>query len=251
MGNYFADNYSVGLQYEISYNAVIEWNTFIGNGVAGGPSNPGFPTSAIYISESGSDTRVKTAYSTRLLIAANNFVNNWGGVILWENSNRFCSSGANTSTSDCTLVDPGVANLTTCAVASAIAVEPLFSDCRWKTQNVRVEHNTFTFNPMDIKGCEQNLHICGYNGVFSEYGTYAPYEGNIVPTNIAFFQNNHFESNKYIGPWQFMGWQQGSAMTWNQWRSCTGWQTAIEDTGAPASGIPSNCGQDQGSTMSS
>lgn len=91
VGNYIQNSQAVGLQYEISYNALIEFNTFDHNGVAAGP-NVGFPTSAIYISESGSDSRVNTDYKGQFLIAHNNFVNNWGGVILWENSNRFCGS---------------------------------------------------------------------------------------------------------------------------------------------------------------
>ena len=47
-----------GLIYEISYNAKISGNIFIRNGIGTGPKNRGFPTSAIYISESGSDSRV-------------------------------------------------------------------------------------------------------------------------------------------------------------------------------------------------
>ena len=83
VGNYIQNSQAVGLQYEISYNALIEFNTFDHNGVAAGP-NVGFPTSAIYISESGSDSRVNTDYKGQFLIAHNNFVNNWGGVILWR-----------------------------------------------------------------------------------------------------------------------------------------------------------------------
>ena len=76
------------------------------NGIGSGPSNPRFPTSAIYISESGGDKRVPGKYSGKLEITDNTFVNNWSGVILWENSNRFCNSAANTSGGYCTLVDP-------------------------------------------------------------------------------------------------------------------------------------------------
>ncbi len=67
----------------------------------------GFPTSAIYMSESGGDNRVPGKYSGTLAITHNTFVNNWSGVILWENANRFCNSPANTSGGYCTLVDPG------------------------------------------------------------------------------------------------------------------------------------------------
>ena len=50
-GNYIKDNWSIGLQYELSYNADIEDNTFIGNAIGAGPTNPGFPEGAIYLSE--------------------------------------------------------------------------------------------------------------------------------------------------------------------------------------------------------
>ena len=46
---------------------------------------------------------------------------------------------------------------------------------------------------------------CGYNGLFSEYGTTAPYTAWVVPKNIADNQNNHFSDNTYTGPWSFMG----------------------------------------------
>ena len=62
--NYFADNYAEGIIYEISYNAQIVDNTFVGNAVGVGPTNPGFPEPAIYLSESGSDPRVAGAYGS-------------------------------------------------------------------------------------------------------------------------------------------------------------------------------------------
>src|SRR5207253_7286444 len=139
-----------------SYNAIIKWNTFVGNGIQGGPQNPGFPTSAIYISESGSDPRVPTAYSSQFLISANVFTNNWGGVILWENANRFCGSPDNSSSSDCTKVN-SAATTASCANHALISVAPYLSDCRWKVQNVMVTNNTFTFNPAAVgKSCQQS-----------------------------------------------------------------------------------------------
>jgi hypothetical protein len=61
-GNYIASNYNYGIIYEISYNALIKNNVFARNGLGAGPANPGFPTSAIYLSESGSDRRVPGRY---------------------------------------------------------------------------------------------------------------------------------------------------------------------------------------------
>src|SRR5258708_21379481 len=113
--NYISNNYSIGFEYEISYNALIKDNNFINNGWGAGPNDPGFPTGAIYLSESSGDSRVSNSfgYST-IAITDNGFTDNWGGVILWENANRFCGSPDNTSSGDCTLVSPSVATTTTC-----------------------------------------------------------------------------------------------------------------------------------------
>lgn len=219
-GNYISGNYSYGLIYEISYNALITHNTFVRNGLGEGPKNPAFPTSAIYISESGSDARVQGPYGGTLSITQNSFTDNWSGVILWENANRFCGSPANTSTSYCTLVDPGVANLRSC-VSGALARAPLASDCRWETRNVLVSGNVFTFSPSSIGPDCTPGHSCGLQGLFSEYGSYpswSPYKGTVVEQHITLDQNNHFTSNVYIGPWKFMVYQQDNVVSWATWR---------------------------------
>lgn len=219
-GNYIAGNSSYGLIYEISYNALISHNTFSRNGLAEGPKNPDFPTSAIYISESGGDSRVHSAYSGELAITDNSFTDNWSGVILWENSNRFCNSPANTSSGVCTLVDPSV-TLTTCS-ANTIRKEPYLSDCRWETKNVTVARNVFQFSPADVGRDCTPANGCGLQGLFSEYGSYpswSPYKGTIVEQHITLDQNNRFESNEYIGPWEFMTYQQGLIETWSRWTS--------------------------------
>jgi Right handed beta helix region len=221
VGNYIQNSQGVGLQYEISYNGLIEYNTFIHDGAGPGSANAGFPTSAIYISESGSDDRVNTDYKNRFLIAHNNFLNNWGGVILWENSNRFCGSPDNTSTGYCTMVNPK-ATVKTCSTPALVKTQPYFSDCRWKTKNVLVEDNTFTFSPSAVGKACTPANDCGYNGVFSEYGSdpsWSPYQGDVVPTNITFRQNNVFAANTYKGPWCFMGWQLGTSVGFSQWRA--------------------------------
>ena len=116
-GNYVSNNYATGIEYEISYNVLIQDNIFVRNAIGVGPNNPDFPSSAIYLSESGSDPRVATAYNAAADITGNQFYDNWGGVVLWENSNRFCTSPANTSTGTCTLVNPQ-ANLATCSYST-------------------------------------------------------------------------------------------------------------------------------------
>jgi hypothetical protein len=61
---------------------------------------------------------------------------------------------------------------------------------------------------------------CGCKGVFSEYGndpSGSPYQGDLVPTNIAFHQDNIFSANTYNGP-RCLGWQLGTSVSFSQWR---------------------------------
>jgi hypothetical protein len=224
-GNYIADNYSVGLTYEVSYNARIADNLFARNGLGNGPTNPGFPTPALYISESGSDPRVAGPYRSAFTITGNVFIDNWAGVILWENSNRFCGSPAS-GTDGCTLADPAVANAKTCdrahlAAATSHQVPDYYDLCRWKTQNVSVTGNEFYFAPGQIGPACTPQHGCGFVGIFSEWGSYpswSPYMGTTVEYHITFDQDNHFADNTYIGPWHFMALAQGAIDSWSTWR---------------------------------
>jgi hypothetical protein len=220
-GNYIADNYDDGLIYETSYNALIKDNTFIRNALGAGATDPGFPESAIYISESGSDDRVPGGYGASFQITGNIFRDNWGGVVLWENSNRFCNSPVNTSTGTCTLVDPSLITIDSCNAAN-IGKSPYYDDCRWRTQNVSVSKNIFDFNRSHLGHSCTAANLCGFQGMFSEYGTYpswSPYKGTVIGHHIAFDQNNHFSSNIYSGPWLFMAAQQGNPISVKDWRA--------------------------------
>lgn len=216
--NDIEDNTGTGIIVEISYNMQIENNTFARNALPAGPKNPGFPTGAIYIEESGGDSRVPARYST-ISIADNRFVDDWSGVVLFEDANRFCDSPGNTSKGFCTLVDPKVANLKTC-VRGMIRKEPYYSDCRWKTQNVSVSGNFFQFDPAHIRDCSASVS-CGLQGLFSDWGTYpkwSPYMGPVVEKAITFHQNDVFSDNTYVGPWEFMAHDQSRVLTFAQWR---------------------------------
>jgi hypothetical protein len=216
-GNYISNNANVGIMYEISYNALIEYNNLKDNGWPAGASNPGFPTGAIYISESGGDPRVLNGFDiTTLTITNNVFTDNWGGVVLWENSNRFCSDG---SDGVCTLVDPLVYTMASCGtLLSETAPTDYFDNCRWKTQNVTVSNNVFNFNPGNIGPQCTVANTCGFNALFSEYGSTPPYTAWVVPLNISDNQNNAFTGNTYNGPWNFVGFNQGDTVTWSQWK---------------------------------
>lgn len=216
--NYFASNQGEGFIYEISYNLRLAHNTFIRNALVAGPNLGGFPDPAVYISESGADSRVAGPYADMLVITANTFIDNWAGVVLWEDANRYCGSGANTSTGYCTLVDPSVATVNNCSDPRLIGASPYYNDCRWKTQNVLVSQNDFIFNPGQIgPGCTPAKY-CGFNGIFSEWGSWSPFRGTVVENHIVFDQNNHFASNTYNGPWRFVVHEQGNVVSWGVWR---------------------------------
>jgi parallel beta helix pectate lyase-like protein len=221
-GNYFSANYAEALIYEISYNALIKGNTFTGNAWGTGASDSGFPDSAVYISESGGDSRVANSFGYSTLdIVGNTFTDNWGGVILWENANRFCSDGYDDA---CTLVAPATATEASCksglgdpAKNQPGATPDYFDLCRWKTQNVTVSGNAFTLNPAHIGSACTAARGCGFNGVFSQYGSAKPYTAWVVPVNISSHQANVFKGNTYAGPWSFDGLALGDTVTWAQW----------------------------------
>ncbi|MEU8222889.1 right-handed parallel beta-helix repeat-containing protein [Kribbella sp. NPDC048915] len=219
-GNYIAGNLAEGLVYETSYNAGIRGNTFARNGLGKGPTNQGFPTPAVYISESGSDARVPGVFNKTFEISNNVFIDNWAGVILWENADRFAGSAANTSTGSGTLVNPSVATAKTCN-ATTITKQPYLSDCRWKTQNVRVHDNVFRLDPNNVsKDCAARTG-CGYNGLFSNWGTFpawSPYKQDAVQDAITFHQGNRFFNNTYAGPWNFIVHEQGNRVNWASWQ---------------------------------
>jgi len=118
-------------------------------------------------------------------------------------------------------VDPSRVNLHSCD-ARNIDTTPFYGDCRWKTQNVSVDHNVFDFNPANMGSSCTVKNACGFQGLFSEYGTYpswSPYQGTAVGRHITFEQDNHFSSNVYNGPWRFVANEQGDVIDWEQWQA--------------------------------
>ncbi len=107
--NWISNNFAEGIDYELSYNTDIKNSVFEDNGWGAG-SNPyvDFPTGAIYISESGGDSRVPNGDSiSTITISKDTFTDNWGGVVEWESSDRFCGNGLETNAVGvCTLVAP-------------------------------------------------------------------------------------------------------------------------------------------------
>jgi hypothetical protein len=215
--NVIADNDAEGFFYELSYNLVLSGNAFIRNALPYGQRRAvrgdNFPVAAVYISESGGEPRIP-ARTNLIDIRGNMFSDNWSGVTLWENADRFCNSPANTSGLSCT---PLVPSVSTC-VQPEIASAPLYSDCRWKTQRVLVRENTFEFDP-DMPGC---LSLCGRMAVLSNYGTYpdwSPYKGTVISDTITFQQGNQWSNNLYYGPWTFVVRDTGRTLSISAWQA--------------------------------
>lgn len=202
--NVIEDNDAAGVFYEISYNMTLRNNLIRRNAWAQGKQfsdrNDSFPIGSIYLSEAGGEPRVP-ARTSKVEIYGNTFVDNWGGVTGWENADRFCNSPNNTSGSYCTSL--GVA--TASCVQPGIASAPLYSDCRWKTQNVDVHDNTFSVDPATVPGCVPS-NRCARSAIVANYGSspaWSPYQGSVVADAISGAQNNRFHDNTYTGPWNF------------------------------------------------
>jgi hypothetical protein len=251
--NYIENNDGHAVVLEAGYDARIRYNNFKRNALVKGRAFHGdgssFPVTAIYISENGSPegyglTTVPT------VISYNNFDNNWGGVSLWENANRYCGSTAHTHPPYCTIkVD--IYDDAQCKSTIKNVIPDSIRDkyrCRWSTENNLVEHNVFKIDKVAIgEGCE-GADDCGLNGLFANYGSFPEFYGYEVPWRIAFEQGNIFRNNRYIGDWKFAGFlpskPNGGRVTWQEWT-------------APAPKIPKTFthhnrpdtfGQDQGST---
>ncbi|MCX5562479.1 right-handed parallel beta-helix repeat-containing protein [Streptomyces sp. NBC_00038] len=214
--NVIEDNDGAALIYETSYNAVIRKNTIRRNNwVEGrGEADRGdnFPYATIYLSESGGEPRIR-ARTDKLEVYGNVLENNWSGITLWENADRFCNSPANTSSGDCTLLVPDTDR---CATPE-ITKPPLYADCRWKTQRVDIHDNRFELDKSVVK-CTV---MCDRMAVLANYGTYpdwSPYKGERVAEAITTEQHNRWHDNVYLGPWKFVAQDQSRVFDFAQWQ---------------------------------
>ncbi|HLJ98881.1 MAG TPA: right-handed parallel beta-helix repeat-containing protein [Streptosporangiaceae bacterium] len=283
-GNTITRNDGQAIIEEISYNFSITNNYLADNGWAVGLSNPGFPTPAIYVSESGSDAAFggipacretscagQNHYQDRSVISHNILVDNGGSVLLWQNSDRFCTAAFDNV---CTLVAGGrsgpftqsgcKANLNSASTDTTTYLarrtgspsQDWWNGCLWKTENVSVTNNTVYFNPADITHCDASgWPACGAGGMFSEYGIAAPYDspgGWVIASQLTFFQGNIWADNDYVGPSTFYAWNQGNGANPVSWTAWTGAVAKGDKCGSAqerqSGACPGPFGQDSGST---
>ncbi len=214
--NLLEANDGAALIYETSYNAVVRGNTIRRNNWVEGrryaDRGDTFPFATVYVSESGGEPRVP-ARTDRIEIHRNVLEDNWSGITLWENADRFCNSPANTSSGDCTLL---VRDTARCA-QPAIAAAPLRSDCRWKTQRVDIHHNRFLLDE-SVVDCADT---CARMAVLANYGTYpdwSPYQGEGVAEAITHEQDNRWRDNVYVGSWTFVAHDPSRVLDRGQWQ---------------------------------
>jgi parallel beta-helix repeat protein len=253
-GNYISDNDAEGIFYEISYNFLIQDNTFLRNNLVKGKArgSDAFPDGAIYISSSSGEAAVSSTYAVSE-ISGNYFKDNWNGVVMFEAPDRFCGSVANTSTGYCPLIDLNNA------------------ERRWYVRNVHIHDNVFEITKSNIGGAGNNN--CGRNALLGSYGTIADtvtgqqYLGYVTATKETFLQNNKFYNNIYLGDWNFQAYSTGSGnlVSWNIWRAAPPPSSVLATASASVAGAdalygdmsyqkpPANgygYGQDSGSTFS-
>ena len=267
---------------EISYNFSITNNYIAANAIIGGLGNSGFPSAAIYISESGSDTRFggvpacaeascshQRSYRQKSIISNNTLVDNGGSILLWQNSNRHCSDSYDgictllkSQTSGSFTISACKLNFKSASINIATYVgsqtgsprADWWDGCMWKTENVSITHNIFDFNPANIMDCNQtDWSSCGGGGIFSEYSSPpTPLQSWVVPTQITFFQDNVWSDNTYNGPSTFYAWNQGNGdnpVSWANWTGKVSNGNRCSSTAERQSGYCTGpFGQDTGST---
>ena len=75
-GNFFVRNAAEVLGYETGYKPLIRYHSLVRNALPAGRRDPGFPTPALYISESGSYPRAGARYGDRFRVTHNRWHHN-------------------------------------------------------------------------------------------------------------------------------------------------------------------------------
>ncbi|MCP2324737.1 hypothetical protein HDA40_003244 [Hamadaea flava] len=251
-GNLIDHNDGEGIWYEISYNATMRNNTLTRNAWVSGNNNLGSPGPAIYLSESGGDARLASTVSgaAAIRIYDNLIQDNFSGVSIYENANRFCDSNGNTSKGYCTpFVSPTLIPephdyeypnpiSATHPCYTSIASAPYLTDCRWHSANIEVRNNEFRFDSTVVP-CAGTY--CGVQALYAtgaDNMSWSPYTVAGVQNAVMFTNNNHFHDNQYFGNWRFAK-GYGETIGYSAWRAAPYNQEANSTFDGDEGGTPS------------
>ncbi|NUR69977.1 MAG: hypothetical protein HOU81_04080, partial [Hamadaea sp.] len=252
-GNFIDHNDGEGIWYEISYNATMRNNTLTRNAWVSGNNNLGSPGPAIYLSESGGDARLASTVSgaAAIRIYDNLIQDNFSGVSIYENANRFCNSNGNTSTGYCTpfitptLIpephDSAYANPinNTHPCFTNITSEPYLTDCRWHAKNIEVRNNEFRFDSSVVPCAGSYCGVQALMATGADNLLWSPYTVAGVQNAVMFTNNNSFHDNQYFGNWRFAK-AYGDTIAFNAWRTAPFNQDAGSTFDGDQGGTPSN-----------
>lgn len=226
--NFVADNDREGIMVETSFNARIINNVVNANAVVDGSSRTdSFPVAGIFVSNSGGSTRVPGPVGIE--VSGNHLGDNWNGVVVFWNADRYCGSASDTSVGHCTLGGP---TLDQCAALAQkpVSVDGLLSECHWGVSGVSVTNNRFEISAAMRLGCGTR---CGRNGLIASVApvtntfrfadgrliTFAnPLDRNLARSRVVDPARNRFSGNVYSGSWFFDLASPGSKISLAQWR---------------------------------
>lgn len=132
--------------------------------------------------------------------------------------------------------------VTVTLAAGGINTEPGYSACRWHTQNIRVQGNTFSHDHASVVAGEAGLPAgtkTGKISLISQFGSFpawSPYTGFIIEDQITLSQNNLWLNNAYAGDFFWQVREPLTFVTFAQWRASPYGQ----DSGSTYTTVPGN-----------
>lgn len=226
--NIVAGNDREGIMVETSYNSRVTNNVVTGNAVVDGRRRSGsFPIAGVFISNSGGSPRL--AGTVGIEVSGNRIEDNWNGVVVFWDADRYCGSASDTSVGHCTL---GGATLASCAtqVEQPPSPDAFVENCHWGSVGVSVHDNEFVTSAALVAGCNGR---CGRNGLIASAapastrvrladGTVRTVRNPLGPDwareRVVNPGTNRFWSNRYSGSWRFDLRSPGQTLTGEAWR---------------------------------
>lgn len=226
--NFVSDNDREGVMIETSYNARVVDNVVRSNAVVDGRARTdSFPVGGIFISNSGGSQKVPGPVGIE--VSGNRVTDNWNGVVVFWNADRYCGSASDTSVGHCTL---GGATLDRCAglAAKPVTLDGLIAECHWGVSGVRVTDNRFEVSAEMRSTCANR---CGRNALIASVApatnsvrsadgrvtTFVnPLDRNWARARVVDPTRNLFSGNVYSGAWLFDVAAAGSRLSPAQWR---------------------------------